>query len=75
MHLEVERVFSPGGAGRRVKQSQGYKTTPPWGTVADWYMGHPMEDCEVGGVASSRGAPGAPTAVQSMRCPGGSYNR
>ncbi|XP_042775014.1 zinc finger and BTB domain-containing protein 32 isoform X4 [Neofelis nebulosa] len=34
-----------------------------------------MEDCEVRGGASSRGAPGAPTAVQSMRCPGGSYNR
>ena len=36
----------------------------------------PMEDCEVRGGASSRvGGPGAPAAVQSMRCPGGSYNR
>nr|XP_020727498.1 zinc finger and BTB domain-containing protein 32 isoform X2 [Odocoileus virginianus texanus] len=35
-----------------------------------------MEDCEVRGGASSRvGGPGAPTAFQSMRCPGGSYNR
>ncbi|XP_005908264.2 zinc finger and BTB domain-containing protein 32 [Bos mutus] len=35
-----------------------------------------MEDCEVRGGASSRvGGPGAPAAVQSMRCPGGSYNR